>query len=66
LDWEAAIDDLAVETKRVMIAAGKSYLERKMDTPQSSNTPEIILAVSDSLLSAPLPSPQPPMAPLFP
>ena len=33
LDQEAAIDDLGAETKRVMIAAGKSYLQRKMDAP---------------------------------
>ena len=66
LDREAAIDDLASETNRVMITASKSYLQRKMDAPQSSNTPEIILAVSDNLLLAPPPSPRPPMAPLFP
>ena len=33
LDREAAIDDLAAETKCVMITAGKSYLKRKMDEP---------------------------------
>jgi hypothetical protein len=66
LDREATIDDLAAETKRVMIAAGKSYLKRKMDEPQSSSAPEIILAVSDSLLSASPPQPQPPLSPLFP
>jgi hypothetical protein len=33
LDREAAIDDLAAETKPVMIAVGKSYLKRKMDEP---------------------------------
>ena len=55
LDREATIDDLTAETKRVMIDAGKSYLKRKLDEPQSSSAPEIILAVSDTLLSdAPL------------
>ena len=33
LDREAANDDLAAETKCVMITAGKSYLKRKMDEP---------------------------------
>lgn len=58
LDREATIDNLKAETKRVMINAGKSYLKCKMDGPQSSNTPEIILEVSDNLLKAP-PAPQP-------
>ena len=57
LDQQAAIDDLTVETKRVMITTDKSYLEHKMDTPQSSNPPEIILVVSDVLLLAPPLSP---------
>ena len=66
LDQEAAIDDIAAKTKRVIIAAGKSYLQCKMDAPQSSNTPEIILAASDSLLLASPPSPWPPLALMFP
>ena len=33
LDPEAAIDNLAAKTKRVMITAGKSYLKPKMDEP---------------------------------
>lgn len=66
LDREAAINDLAAETKRVMIATGKSYLKCKLDEPQSSSAPEIILAVSDTLLSDAPPSPQPPMGLLFP
>ena len=33
LDREAAIDDLGTETKSVMIAASKSYLQCKMDAP---------------------------------
>jgi len=39
-----------------MIATDKSYLKHKMDEPQSSNAPEIIVVVSISLLSAPPPS----------
>ena len=37
LDREAAIDDLATETKRIMITISKSHLQCKMDEPQSSN-----------------------------
>ena len=66
MDREAAIDNLAAEIKLVMIATDRSYLKRKMDKPQSSSVPEIILAVSDTLPSEAPPSPQPPMSPLFP
>jgi len=55
LDHEATIDDLTAETKHVMIVADKSYLKHKLDEPQSSSALEIILAVSNTLLSdAPL------------
>lgn len=57
LDKEAAIDDLAVETKRVMFATSKAYLKRKMDEPRSSSAPKILLAVSDTLLPDAPPSP---------
>jgi hypothetical protein len=53
LDREAAIDDLATETKNVMIAAGRSSLQSKMEEPQSFDTPQIIGKVADSLLPAP-------------
>lgn len=50
---EAAIEDLAIEMKSFMISAGKSYLESKMEEPPSSNTPQIIGEVANSLLPAP-------------
>jgi hypothetical protein len=48
LDREEAIDNLAAETKQVMITTDKSYLKSKMDEPQSSNAQEIILEVGVS------------------
>jgi hypothetical protein len=36
-----------------MIAAGRSFLQSKMEEPQSSDTPQIIGKVADSLLPAP-------------
>jgi hypothetical protein len=60
LDWEAAINNLEAETKRVMIATGKSYLKKKMEEPHSSNTPQIIMEMLNSLFTAP-PAPQPPL-----
>ena len=64
LDQEAAIDNLVAETKKVMIAAGKSYPKHKKDEPQSSNAPKIIFEVSNILFTAP-PTPQPPLSPCF-
>jgi hypothetical protein len=53
LDREVAIDDLTTETKNVMIAAGKSFLNSKLEEPQSSNTTKIITTVRDTLLPTP-------------
>ena len=49
LDIEAAIDKLTAETKRVMIAAGRSYLQSKIEEPNSCNTPQIANEVANTL-----------------
>jgi hypothetical protein len=50
LDREVAIDNLTTETKNVMIAAGRSFLNCKLEEHQSSNTTKIITTVIDTLL----------------
>jgi hypothetical protein len=53
LDREVAIDDLTTKTKNIMIAAGRSFLNSKLEEPQSSNTTKIITTVIDTLLPTP-------------
>ncbi|CAD6334259.1 unnamed protein product [Miscanthus lutarioriparius] len=65
LDKNDAINSLEAETKQVMITAGKSFLNNKMEEPLSSNTPEITIEVSNTLFAAP-PAPQPPLLPCLP
>jgi hypothetical protein len=50
---DATIDNLAVETQQVMIVTNKSSVNTKMEGSLSSDTPEVITAVSNSLFAAP-------------
>jgi hypothetical protein len=52
LDREVAIDDLTTKTKNIMIAAGRSFLNNKLEEPQSSNTTKIITTVMPRFICA--------------
>jgi hypothetical protein len=50
---DATIDNLATETQQVMIVTNKSSVNTKMEESLSSDTPEVITTVSNSLFAAP-------------
>jgi hypothetical protein len=52
------MNSLEAETKQIMITASKSFLNNKIEEPLSSNTPKIVIEVSNTLFAAP-PAPQP-------
>jgi len=60
LNRKNAITSLEAETKHVMLDVGKSFLNNKMEEPHSSNTPEIVMEVSNNVFTSP-PAPQPPL-----
>jgi hypothetical protein len=65
LDKKDTMNSLKADTKQVMITASKSFLNNKMEEPLSSNTPEIVIEVSNTLFAA-SPAPQLPLLPCLP